>query len=487
MLLALDLGTTNVKAMVTDLAGRPLTVHSCPLHLFHVEDGGVEQDIEEIWRATLTVIQQTARAVNASGVLAIGVSSQGGAMQVLDGHGRPSGRVISWLDQRGRAFDDALTAELGRGWLLQRIAHGRSALAIGQILRLGHERPREMHLPNRIGFVGDVIVSRLCGRAAQDGTSAALTLLYDPARRNYAPDVLRRLGVVEEQLPALLAPQQAAGGLLPQVAGQTGLRAGMPVSAAVHDQYASALGTGAVRARTVMLGTGTAWVLLAVTDHAPRPVHDDALNCHHVCEGLWGQIISMVNGGSALTWALELTGLASRSANEIDALLESSAAGSGGLMFWPFMAAGGAAGLPHDTRARMSGLQAPHGAAHFIRAVVEGLAYELNRHLDLLGSAGQHIEQLAMGGGAGASRVTPQIIADVTGLPLRCFGGSNSSLLGAAILARGLLERGGSLADLAEAMLPSASQFNPGEEAHAYQERYRQYLCSLPRRGGGQS
>ena len=484
MLLALDLGTTNVKATVTDVAGRPLAQHSCPVQLFHLGDGGVEQDMEQIWSATIAAIQQALHPVNPADVRAIGVSSQGGAMQVLDGSGRPSGRIISWLDQRGRACDDQLTAQLGRDWFLQHIAHGRSALAIGQIMRLERENPQMIRPPNRIGFVGDVIVSRLCGRAAHDGTSAALTLLYDPVRRIYSPDLLHRLGIGTDQLPYLLSPREPAGDLLPEIAAQTGLRPGIPVSAAIHDQYASALGTGAVTAGTVMLGTGTAWVLLAVTGDASRPAHDDALICHHVCEGLWGQIISMVNGGSAMTWALEITGLAGRSTEEIDAILESAPPGSAGLTCWPFLASSGPAGLPHDTRGRMDGLQSAHEKAHFLRAVVEGLAYELNRHLDLLRAAGGRATLLVMGGGAATSRLTPQIVSDVTVLPIRCFAETQCTLLGAAILARGLLERDTSLVKLAQAMTPAAAPVQPSRESPSYQQRYRQYLSSLPRGGG---
>jgi len=104
----------------------------------------------------------------------------------------------------------------------------------------------------------------------------------------------------------------------------TGLRPGIPVSAAIHDQYASALGTGAVRAGTVMVGTGTAWVLLAVNDRLAAPVIDEAFVCHHVVDGLCGQILSLVNGGSALTWALNLMGLAEIDGAAIEALLEST-------------------------------------------------------------------------------------------------------------------------------------------------------------------
>jgi xylulokinase len=492
MLLGLDLGTTNVKALVTDRSGRQLAKAACPVRLFRLSDGGVEQDIEEIWQATLKAMFQAAGAVDASQIRSIGVSSQGGAMQVLDPQWRPLGRVISWLDQRGLPFDDTITAELGRDWFLQRIVHGGSWLSIGQVLRLRAQQPGLVDPPNRIGFVGDTIVSRLCGSAVHDGTSAGLTLFYNPKLRTYDPDLLQRLGLRPDQLPALLPPQTPAGGLLPEVARATGLRPGVPVSAAAHDQYASALATGAVKAGTIMVGTGTAWVLLAVSDRLPRPMSDHTFVCHHVVEALWGQILSMVNGGSAVSWALEIMGIAAKDGDGIDAVLQSCPPGSEGVTFWPFMTPFGAAGLAAGTRGHFAGLQLSHRGSHFIRAVVEGLAYELNRHLDLMRDAGQQVAQLVMGGGAAASRVTPQLVADVTGLPLRTFARSEASLLGAAILARGLLEPGTSLSELSGAMLPDARQVEPGDHAQFYGDQYHRYRESLPLQerdasGGGQS
>ncbi|MGA2866594.1 MAG: FGGY-family carbohydrate kinase [Verrucomicrobiota bacterium] len=480
MLLGLDLGTTNVKALVTDRAGRAVARGSCPVQLFRLRDGGVEQDLEEIWGATLTAIRQAVQQVKDSEIKAIGISSQGGAMQVFDAKGNPLGRVISWLDQRGRPFDEALNAELGREWFLERIVHGGSWLCIGQVLRLRKEQCGLVDAPNRLGFVGDSIVCRLCGQPAQDGTSAALTLFYNPQSRTYDPDLLERLGLEVKQFPALMSARETAGGLAPAIAQTTGLRAGIPVSPAIHDQYASALGTGAVRAGTVMVGTGTAWVLLAVGNCLPVPVNNDTFVCHHVIDGLWGQILSMVNGGSALTWALETTGLAGRDGNGIDQLLESSPPGSEGLRFWPFLTPFGASGLAPAVKGRLSGLQLCHRAPHLIRAVVEGLALELNRHLDFVRHTGQVIEQLVMGGGAAASRVTPQLLADVTGLPLRCGAGSEASLVGAAIVARGLLEPGKSLPELAESMMPAPRRVHPGTDAPFYQAQYREYLASLP-------
>jgi xylulokinase len=481
MLLGLDLGTTNVKAVVTDRAGSALAHASRSLHLHHLPGDGVEQDLREIEQATREVLREAAHAVDGSAIQAIGVSSQGGAMQVLDQGYRPLGQVISWLDPRGRPFDDLLTTELGRDWFLQRVGHGRAGLAIGQIIRLRKEQPSWFDAGARIGFVGDTIVHRLCGCAVQDGTSCGLTLLYNPTLGTYDPDVLSTLGLAPSQLPQLTGARRPAGGLTRELAQATGLREGIPVSAAIHDQYASTLGTGAVHAGTVMVGTGTAWVLLATLAQLAKPVIDDAFACDHVVSGLSGQILSLVNGGSSLKWALELLGHRGLDSGGVDALLTAAPPGCEGLRFLPFLSAWPAWGLPPGTAGELLGLRLSHQAQHVARAVVEGLSFELNRYLDFLRAANWPIQKLVMGGGAAASRITPQIVADVTGLPVDCQTAGEASLRGAAVLARGLLEPGHSLAGLAEEMLPHPVQIAPGPNAAFYHQRFQEYLQSLQR------
>ena len=133
MLLGLDLGTTNVKALVTDRAGQPLARGSCPVQLFRLADGGVEQDIEEIWRATLAAIQQALRAVDPARVSRPSASpARAARCKSWIGNGQPLGRVISWLDQRGGS-STRLSRRAGQAWFLERIVHGGSWLSIGQV------------------------------------------------------------------------------------------------------------------------------------------------------------------------------------------------------------------------------------------------------------------------------------------------------------------------------------------------------------------
>ena len=478
--LGLDLGTTNVKALVADCGGVVRGEAARPVALSAVGDGGVEQDIEEIWAATREAIRGALRGVDAAEVAAIGVSSQGGALQLLDAAGCPVGRVLSWLDQRARQHDEALTAELGRPWFRRRIGHGGSGYAVGQILRLRHEHPARLDPPNRVGFVGDIVVERLCGRAAHDATSAGLTLLLNPARGDYDTDLLQRLGLACGQLPDLISPRRPAGRLRPEIAAATGLRPAIPVSAAVHDQYAAALGTGAVEPGVIMVGAGTAWVLLAVSPHLPALVTDDAFVCSHVVNGLFGEILSLVNGGSVVSWALRLIGREQAGPEQIETMLASVPPGCEGLTCWPFVTPFGASGLEPGTRGRLTGIQLGHTPAHLVRAVVEGLTFELNRHLIFLKEAGLPVDRLVLGGTVAGSRTTTQMMADVTGLALDCSAASGGSVSGAAILASGLIEPDRSLAELSQAMRAKPRRVEPGPDAVAYRELFQHYRASLP-------
>lgn len=478
MFLGLDLGTTNVKAILVEKDGGIVARGSAPVQLFHVEDGGVEQNIEDIFAAVLTAIAQIGSAADLSAVQALGVSSQGGALQILDGAGRPLGRVISWLDARGKPYDEALTREMGTRELARHSGHPQGTMALGQLLRLREDCPGVPAKPHGIGFVGDVIASRLCGRRAHDATSLSCAVLLNPSTGSANPEMLERAGISEEQLPELISPREPVGGLLKKVAAKTSLPAGIPVSAPVHDQYASALGVGATSPGDVMFGAGTAWVLLAVTKRLMLPASDVGFVCRHVVEGFYGQILSMVNGGCTVTWALELLGLSEASGSEIDDVLEEAPAGAEGLRAWPLLAPKGGAVLASGTAGRLTGLRLGHGRAHVLRAVVEGLAMELARYLGLLTDA--QAERLVMCGGAAASRVTPQIVADTTGLPVACATESETGALGAAMLARGLLEPQRSLAEISADMTPPLRLLQPGPNTALYQGMFAQYVAELP-------
>ena len=478
MFLGIDLGTTNIKAVVVSRDGRVVAAGSAPVDRRHTAGGGVEQDIEQIWRTTCQAMAQATRDTPRAAVEAVGVSSQGGALQLLDAIGQPLGPVVSWLDARGRPFDEQLMTELRGDFFARHVGCRSCMVSPGQILRLRQQTPEIMARAAGIGFVGDVIVARLCGRRAHDPTSLSIALLYNPLLGRADPELLRRLGIEEEQLPELMPADLPAGRLLATAAEATGLPAGIPVSPAIHDQYAASLGVGAVREGDVSLGTGTAWAMVANSGRLGTPVTRHAIVCPHPVRGLYGQLLSMVNGGSAIEWAARLTGTP-LSPQEIDRAMEAVGPASDGLLFWPHLAGLSGSQAAAQRGGRIAGITFAHGPNHLLRATVEGLACELARHLQMLADSGQPVRRLVLSGSASSSSVTPQIIADVTGRPVASVTEPAVSAFGAAVIGRTMVEGGTGLARLAEQLALVSREVSPGEDHAVYRNLLERYLEGL--------
>ncbi len=482
MWLGLDLGTTNIKALIVGDDGTIRSRGSVAVALKHTDDGGIEQNLDEIWRSTLSAIWLAGRGADLGAVRAVGISSQGGAMQIRTPDGRCIGPTVSWMDSRGAPFDCAFQAKVGGAWLAPRIGHGESNMAIGQVLRLREADPGLLAPPNIVGFVGDAIVGRLCGRPAHDCSSLSICCLYNPSKREADPDVLAHLGLRPEQLPEMLPAREPAGVLDTEIARETGLPEHIPIGPAVHDQYAAALGCGAIEAGDVMFGAGTAWVLLAIADHLVSPVVPSAWVCDHVAPGRWGQLLSLVVGGSAFQWAVDMTAAGSLPREKIDELIEAVPAGSEGLRLWPFLDAIGGARRP--AAGSLHGVRLSHGKGHLLRATVEGLCFELARQLGWLEQGGCPVERLVMCGGAAKSRATPQIVADVTGRPVTCPEETEISAFGASILARAMVDRGADLAALCATMVGRTREIQPADGTTSYEALAREYAAAVGAAGG---
>lgn len=480
--LGLDVGTTNAKALVLDATGRVRSSASAPVPIHHRGRDAVEQDLGEI---VAGVREALGKAVSACGrdagrIAAIGVSSQGAALQLLDRAGNPQGPVISWQDGRGGPWDARHMVRHSRRWFERRIGIPGSRGCLGQIARLRAEGA--IGAETKIGWVGDRIVGWLCGRPAHDATSLSIASLCNPLTGRADPDVLALVGLEPSLLPDLLSAREPAGGLLPEPARALGLPSGIPVGPAVHDQYAAAFGCGATAPGEAMLGVGTAWVLLAASPRMPRSVAGSSLVCRHLVDGQFGLMLSLVNGGSSLAWALRTLGLEGIDERALDARLASVAIGSDGLRFRPLLAPAGGAGLPPGMAGRLDGIRLGHTASHVLRAVVEGLAGELGRFLALLRGAGLRVERLAMCGRAAGSAATPAIVADITGLPIDCVAAPDISAVGAAMLGRALVEPDVPLASLSAAMKPDVRRVAPGSGRPAGVRLMREYLRSVRRK-----
>ncbi len=475
LVLGLDLGTTHVKAAVRTLQGRRIAEASQQVSLSCSGRGVAEQNIDDIWHAVLQSIRMAGKTCDLNDVESVGVSSQGGAIQVIDQGGQPRGPVISWMDMRGVEFEAEVTNDQGYDWLAQHTGLARLGIGVGQILRLKKNQPSLLTPDEKLSYVGDYIVGKLCGNRVHDATSLAIAGLLNPDTNRTDDGMLDVLGLHEGQLPEVQSIKQPAGYLLSDCAAETGLASGIPVSPAVHDQYAAALAAGAVQPGDLMLGTGTAWVLLAVTEQRTKSPLPDAFISPHIVPNRIGHLLSLGAGGAALEWAHKLM----HCEQSVDKLASEIQPGGNGLFFHPRVTTHSGTGWHDLPTASFVGLRSDHQAGHILRAILEGLVFELNRVLTQVLSPHFTINRIILTGAAATSALTSQIIADVTGVPILRIIDSSLSATGATKIAQALVEP-------CDALPPSQATFHVEGEvlktsqlSETYQGLFNQYLTNI--------
>ena len=228
MLLGLDLGTTNVKAAVATEEGQVLGEGSVPVHLFHSgRRRGTEyrRDLVRHARRDRPSLPDCGPIAIKRSAFPVKAAPCSFWMRCIVRRARSS---VGSTAEGPATMNDSPTS-WGAPGSGNTLCHGGSALAVGQLARLRREQPDLLQPPNRVGFVGDVITGRFCGRPRTTGPRVRLHCSMTPFSRLRcrAPSPT---GPDARQLPELVSPPAPAGELLPEPRQQTGLPAGIPIS-----------------------------------------------------------------------------------------------------------------------------------------------------------------------------------------------------------------------------------------------------------------
>lgn len=424
--LAFDVGTSGVKAVLTDLVGLVLVSAYRSYGLTTLPDGGVEQDFDEIVRAVVGATQDLVAGSQVSAGQIIGIASTAQMFNVLglDAEGRPVAPMLSWLDQRAKP--DAL--ELEQAVPDQFALFGSRLTAkdvVPRINWLRRTRPNDYSKARWFLDCKEAMVMWLAGSAVMDPTGVSAFRLGNDSGTGWDPVRCAAAGVDPARLPLIKPATSVAGPLRPEAALALGLIAGIPVYVGTGDVTGSQLGAGAVRPGDAHLSLGTAAYFGLLSEN--RPV-DPARNLAPLIHAdgssalLW---LEIATGGAALAWALRLTGV-SRADGEWDFermehLVAGAADGMGRLVFAPWFTGERVPVFDDTLRATAIGLDLHHGPGHLIRAVMIGVAYQLRWALEYGEAFGQPARTILAVGGGALGATWSQLIADVLGRDLHCL------------------------------------------------------------------
>jgi xylulokinase len=490
LLIGLDIGTTSVKVGIFDAAGQQLASVGHEYALDHPAPDRAEADADSYWTATVAAVRDAlgASGADAAAVAAIAVSSQGETVVTVDPDGQPTGPAIVWLDNRaqdeaqeiGRRFGDALVYERTG------VPTVNPTWTACKLLWLRRHEPARFDAAARFLLVEDLILHRLTGRFVTEGGIQSTTLLYDIRQHAWWPEMLEAVGIDPERLPALAAPGSVVGRLTPGAATTLGLPETVLVVAGGMDQGAGAVGVGNLGQGVVSESTGGALTLQgSVARHGADPTGQTPVYVHSAPDRyLYCPVCP--TGGMALTWfrdqfgAEELDRAAREGGSAYDQLTAPAALiapGADGLTMLPHLMGAFSPEYEPDAPGVFYGFTLHHGKPHFVRALLEAVAFMLRRNLELLEGAGAPATEIRSHGGGARSGLWNQIKADVCGLPVVTLQGEDAAVRGDAMLAGVAAGIFPDLAVASEACIRVERRYEPDPTTRAaYDTAYDRYV-----------
>ncbi len=446
--MGLDVGTTGTRAVIVRPDGHVVgaaTGDHQPMRM--PKPGWAEQDPEDWWQATVQAIRaalEQAR-VQASDLAAIGFSGQMHGVVLLDKTNAVLRPSLIWCDQRSQAQCDWITAQVGADRLIQLVSNpALTGFSAPKLLWVRDNEPQVFERAARFLLPKDFVRFRLTGDFATDVSDASGTLLFDVTNRRWSREMLSALQLDSKLLPKAYESPEITGQVSRATALITGLKAGTPVVGGAGDQAASAVGNGIVSRGLTSATLGTSGVIFAYTE---KPTLDPKGRIHTFCHAVPGKwhVMGVTQGaGLSLRWFREHFSPAEAwyaahvgvdSYELLTREAERIPAGSGGLLFFPYLMGERTPLLDPQARGMWFGLTAAHTRGHLIRSILEGVAFSLRDSLEIFKELEIPVEEIRASGGGSRSFLWRQIQADIYQKPLVTLRTSEGSAYGAALLA----------------------------------------------------
>ncbi len=443
-LLATDIGTQGTRTALFDTAGNILASVAQEYALETPVPGWAQQDARMWWdcaaRNIRTLLRQA--GINPARILCVGVDSQMHATIPIDKHGEvlvPAVQV--WCDKRNAGLVDAFSRHPSLPHMRVLAANLPTTAMLGFKIKWVQQYQPDVYARTWLFLTGAAfIVYRLTGAIAMSLSEATGSYCLDARSLTWSDELIGWLGLDRAKLPPVAPATRLAGTVSPEAARLTGLLAGTPVAVGAGDFLATLLAAGLTEPGRAVDISGTS-CLMAFALPEPLP-HLPLMHEHQEIEG-WVAFGVVESGGGSLRWfrdqfcGTELE-LAERTGRDAYDILSEQAVrtppGAEGVLYFPYLLGERGLGSPY-ARGVVFGLSPRTDRGTLMRAIMEGVTFELRRTLEIAGQAGIPIEEIRVMGGAAGNPVWNQIRADIYGMPVVQLATREGALLGTAILA----------------------------------------------------
>jgi xylulokinase len=490
-LLGIDIGTTGAKAVIFNLEGQLISKGYDEYPISTPKKNWAEQDPNTWWKASIKSIKEAINKANISplDIAGIGLSSQTNSPTFLDKNGKPLHPSILWMD--GRAEPQAV-------WVREKIGeetiHKVTGVKIApfysvyKILWVKNEQPEIYEKCKVILQPKDYIGFKLTGEYFLDVALASSSGFTNIKQRNYANELLEELGLSIEKLPKLVNPSDVVGEVTEEASGVTGLAKDTPVVAGSGDVITNAIGSGVIEAGQAYNKIATAADLAVCVD---QPIFDQKFRFVSYIHALPKKWIFMGGSGEAICYRwfrdkfcqLE-TMIAKQLSNDpyeiMDKEAERAPLGSHNLIFLPYLTGVRSPIWDSNARAVFFGINLNHGKEHFIRSIMEGVAYSIRHRIDIMEKElNIPINEVRVVGGGSRSAIWRRIMADVYNKKIISLMGEELECLGAAILAGLGIKLYKNANEACSKLIAVADQVQPKKENNEKYEKLFKIYVSL--------
>ena len=463
-IIAIDHGTSGVKTALATTRGEIIDFEVEKSDLIFTPDGGVEQDAEQWWDALVRTVRRIVEkgAAPADRIEAVCCSSTFSSTVAVDVSARPIMNALTWMDARGAPYVAAKVKGLINieGYALTKLlrwlprAGGGPGLSgkddIGHVLLVKNKFP-DIYLKAH-KFLGskDYLNARLTGKFAASYDSIALFWITDNRNINnvrYDNGLIRGLGVDADKFPPLMKSTDVLGTITKEFADATGLRPETKVITGAADLQSACVGSGAVRDFDAHIYIGTSsWILCHVPFKKTDPFHiiaalPSAIPGRYFCaneQEIAGRTLDfLINNLLYHKNELRKEDPPEDVFEKIDAIAARAPAGSGGVIYTPWLNGEKTPVENHTLRGGFHNMSLTTNMDHMIRAMLEGVAYNSRWVLGYVEKfVKQKLDPINIIGGGALSDAWCQIYADVLGRTIsRVKNPIQSNARGAAFIA----------------------------------------------------
>lgn len=449
--MAIDLGSTSLKALIFDLDGNIISSACRPTEKVNPQGHPewVIWDPDQIWNGSAAAVKEALSGIDdPSHVKAVSVTGMGMDGVPVDSDGNHLYPFISWHDPR--------TAPQAKWWD-ENIGSEKTFAVTGfpawaivgamRVLWMQQNEPDVMAKADKWLLIEDFLNNKLCGAVTTDRSMASCMLLMDQFKHQWSDELLSASGIPGSLLPPILQSGTPLGKVSQGASNLTGLSTETTVVLGGHDHICGSLPVGAYKPGTLFDVLGT-WESVIAT--IPSPEMNDAI-CQsaiciqsHVasdCYAAWGGAPS----GESLEWFRNQIGTSLERRNNSDGCdvwhhllseLEQTSPGASGVMFLPHLSAAGCPISDPKSMGAFVGLSNTTTHADMLRAVIEGINYQFLQIRQAMESGlGCSFDHVIVSGGGSKNEFWIQNKADMLGLQIEVSDIREATPLGVAMLA----------------------------------------------------